>query len=424
MSSYSRRNFMQSTGVLTAAGLMIQTKTGFSANEQIHHAVIGTGGQGRGHCHNFSSQNDLCKVTAICDVDPEHRAKAVEALGGNVQAVEDYHRILDDDAIHTVSIATPDHWHTKIAIEAILAGKHVYVEKPCSHNIHEGVILVKAASLHKKCVQHGTQSRSGKGIQDAVQFMNEGNLGKIRFAKAINHQFRRPVGKASESQPPNGVNYDLWQGPAAVHPFTQNRWHYNWHWFWDYGTGDTGNDGIHQIDVARWGLGVSAPKTVSAPGGQLFYDDDHQTPDTQTAVFDFGGKMLMYEMRLWTDYKLEGHDNGTIFYGDEGKVEIGREGSFVVWKKGDTEKLGGGGDSSAHVRNFLASAKANDPSMLNAPITECYRSAELCHLANIATRVGRTLVFDVETHRFPHDEEAQKLVQRQYRQGYELPDIG
>jgi predicted dehydrogenase len=424
MTQLTRRNFIHTSGTLATAGLLIQTKAGYSSNDVIHHAVIGTGGQGRGHCARFHEQDTLCKVTTICDVDPVNRAKAVEVLGGDVKTVEDYRRVLEDDTIHTVSIATPDHWHTKIAVEAILAGKHVYVEKPCSHNIHEGVILAKAASLHKKCVQHGTQSRSGKGIQDAIQFMNEGSLGKIRFAKAINHQHRKDIGRAPESNPPEGVNYNLWLGPAPVHPFTQNRWHYNWHWFWDYGTGDTGNDGIHQIDVARWGLGVGAPTSVSAPGGQLLYDDDHQTPDTQTAIFDYGDKQLMYEMRLWTGYKLEGHDNGTIFYGDEGKVEIGRKGSFVLWKNGETEQLGGGSDSAGHTKNFLESAKANDPSMLNAPITECYRSAELCHLANIATRVGKTLAFDGERHTFPQDKDAQNLIQREYRAGFELPNIG
>ncbi len=372
----------------------------------------------------FSSLED-CDVVAVCDVDPKRRARAARELPDQkrVAQVEDFRTIIANGDIDTVSVATPDHWHAPIALAAIKAGKHVYVEKPCCHNVREGVLLDAAAKRYNACVQHGTQSRSGPGIRDAVKFLREGNLGKVRMAKAINNQLREPIGRAPDADPPAGVNYDLWLGPAPLRPYTRNRWHYKWHWFWDYGTGDMGNDGIHQVDQARWGLGVGYPKGVSASGGQLFYDDDHETPDTQVVTFEYDDCYLMYEMRLWTDYKMDGHDNGTVFYGDKGTLEIGRNGCEVTFIGEPKKRIGGGADFNANVRNFIDCVKAGDPSGLNAPISEGVISAALCHLGNMATRVGRKLVFDTGTYTCVADAEANKLISREYRHGYELPEI-
>jgi len=273
-------------------------------------------------------------------------------------------------------------------------------------------------------VQHGTQSRSSAGVRKGIQFLREERLGKVRLAKAINHQMRGPIGRAAVEDPPPGVDYDLWTGPAPLHPFTKNRWHYNWHWFWDYGCGDIANDGVHQVDVARWGLGAGMPRSIQGTGGQLFYDDDHETPDTQTIVYDFGDRQLIYEMRLWTDYKLEGHDNGVVFYCDDGIVEIGREGSHATPKGGKREELGGRAQLGANMRNFLDVVKADDPSKLGAPIDEGAISAALCHFGNIVTRLGRGLNFDESTWTFSDDAEANALLSRAYRAGYELPDMG
>ncbi|HQQ00086.1 MAG TPA: Gfo/Idh/MocA family oxidoreductase [bacterium] len=423
-SNWSRRKVITAlgAGATTAAlGPLILTSANASPNARIRHAVIGSGGQGRSHCKQFSGIGADCCVAAICDVDPDQRRRALEVLpqGSPVAEHEDYRRILDDQTIQTISIATPDHWHTKIAIEAILAGKHVYVEKPCCHNIHEGNLLVRAAQKYGKCVQHGTQSRSSESVRNAIQFLRDGKLGNVRMAKAINHQLRKPIGRALESDPPTGVNYDLWLGPAPKVPFTKNRWHYNWHWFWDYGTGDMGNDGIHQVDIARWGLGVEFPDAVTAAGGQLFYDDDHETPDTQVVTLEYDHCYLLYEMRLWTDYQCEGHDNGTIFFGDLGKLEVGRRGCFVTLIDKEPEQIPGQGVS--HARNFIDSVIADDPSKLNAPISEGFISATLCHLGNIGTRVGQRLHFDKEYLRFPESEEATRLCSRDYRDGYQLP---
>lgn len=419
MSGLSRREFVSGIGAVAGASLLSQHAKA-APSERVRHAVIGTGSQGRGHARTFHGLPD-CEVVAICDLDPERRAKAVSELDGEVAALDDYRRILDDDSIDTVSIATPDHWHTPIALWALQAGKHVYVEKPCSHNMDEGTRLVAAAKASGLCVQHGTQGRSGKGFIDGVQYMREGNLGTIRLAKAINHQLRGPIGRAEETDPPAGVNYDRWLGPAPARPFTANRWHYNWHWHWDYGTGDMGNDGIHQIDEARWGLGVALPNAVNASGGQLFYDDDHETPDTQTVTFEYDNCHLIYEMRLWTRYPMEGHDNGVVFYGDDGKLEMGRAGCIATKIGEEPVKIGDGADFGGHIANFVACVKANNPDGLNAPITEGVASAALCHLGNIGTRVKERLVIDPATGACSNSDAARALYTRTYREGYELP---
>lgn len=428
MSNLNRRHFLQATGAISSIAplILISQPHRASANDRINHAIIGAGNQGKTHCRTYRSLPDLCQIKAVCDVDPVRRQEIAKLAGIQSKADihEDYRRILDDKTIDTVSVVTPDHWHTKIAMEAILAGKQVYVEKPCCHTIQEGIQLVNLAQQKKACVQHGTQSRSGEGIQKAIQFMRSEKLGKIRMAKAINHQLRKPIGRALPESPPEGVNYDMWLGPAPQHAFTRNRWHYNWHWFWDYGTGDIGNDGIHQIDVARWGLGVQWPKRITASGGQLFYNDDHETPDTQIVIYDYGHCYLMYEMRLWTDYKLENHDNGTVFYGDNGRLDIGRKGCFVTWIDGKEEKIGGGSDLEGNCRNFLECVKNNNPHQLNAPIPEGLFSAALCHLGNISVRVQNYLQFDPQNFQITNDSQAQALLSCQYRKGYELPQIG
>jgi predicted dehydrogenase len=422
MSSMSRRTFLHSaTATMAAAAALHASTAKAAASERVRHAVIGLGSQGRHHAEMFAANPD-CEVVALCDLDPERRSMLASKLPKAAQ-IEDYRRILDDHNVDSISVATPDHWHTPLALAALKAGKHVYVEKPCCHNVREGFILAEAVKKSGKCVQHGTQGRSGQGIHDAVKFMRDGGIGKVRMAKAINHQLREPIGRAPECEPPAGVNYDMWLGPAPLHRFTKNRWHYEWHWFWDYGSGDMGNDGIHQVDEARWGLGVGMPKAVSASGGQLFYNDDHETPDTQVVTFEYDECYLMYEMRLWTDYTLEGHDNGVVFYGDKGTLEIGRNGCEYTLKGEQKKKIGEGADIKANVRNFLDCVKAGNPDGLNAPISEGAISATLCHLGNIATRVGRRLRIDAAKMECIGDDEANKLLSREYRKGYELTAI-
>jgi predicted dehydrogenase len=309
-----------------------------------------------------------------------------------------------------------------LAAASVIAGKDVYVEKPLSHTISEGRLLVTLARKYKKIVQHGTQSRSYETFNDAVEYIQSGKLGKIRMAKAINSQLRGPIGRVPDSQTPPGVNYDMWLGPAPKRPFNLNRYHYKWHWFWDYGTGDMGNDGVHQIDIARWGLGVKLPNAVTCSGGQLFYDDDHQTPDTQVATFEYDDVYLMYEMRLWSPYSLEGHDNGNIFYGDNGTVSIGRKGWQVTFKDG-SKGPGGPRSDDTHTLNFVKALRSRKVSDLNADVEVGHYSATLCHMANIAMRTGRRLKFDTARERFIDDAQANTYLTKQYRRGYELPTL-
>lgn len=428
MGEWSRRRFVKSAGAgvaLTAAPGILAGAAGKSpAGGRVRHAVIGTGGRGRGHCRLFDRLPD-CRVVAVCDVDPGRRKKAAGELPNPEKAslYEDYRRLLDRADVDTVSIATCDHWHVPVALAALAAGKHVYVEKPCSHNVHESNVLVEAARKTGLCVQHGTQSRSHADMREGVRRLREGVIGAVRAAKAINHQRRGPIGRAGPTDPPPGVNYDLWLGPAPKHRFTRNRWHYNWHWFWDYGTGDLGNDGIHQVDVARWGLGKGYPERVVASGGQVFYDDDHQTPDIQNVVFEYGDCHLIYEMRLWTPYELEGHHNGVVFYGDTGWMEVGRGGVVVHRPDGAEERIRGE-DTEGMIENFIAAVKADDPSHLFGPIQAGAVSANLCHLGNIGVRLGgRRLVYDPEAGEMVGDAEAGALLRRDYREPYALPSL-
>jgi predicted dehydrogenase len=272
-------------------------------------------------------------------------------------------------------------------------------------------------------VQHGTQSRSAAHCQSAVEFLRSGQLGRILMAKAVNNQKRANIGHAKDGPPPPGVNYDMWLGPAPKRAFNPNRFHYNWHWFWDYGTGDLGNDGVHQVDVARWGLGVEYPTAVSGSGAKLHFDDDQETPDTQVVTFEFPGCQLLYEMRLWAPYNDHGFSNGNVFYGEKGVLSLGHDGWHVTWADNKPGPRRGPSDrDEAHRRNFIDCVKARTPDKLNAEIREGHLSALLCHGGNIACRLGRRLEFDEATESFRHDNEANALRTREYRAPYVVPD--
>jgi predicted dehydrogenase len=423
MNNLTRRDFVKSTAAVGATMVMPFSKVR-GANEDLRVGVAGIRGRGNGLANEFNDLDGV-RIVALCDVDSnvlEQRVKQYKDRNQSVTGYGDYRRMLEDKSIDIIAVATPDHWHVPIAAASIIAGKDVYVEKPISHTITEGRLLINLARKHGKMVQHGTQIRSTEGTIEAIKYLKSGKLGKIRMAKAINCQLRGPIGRVADSETPPGVNYDLWLGPAPKRPFNKNRFHYNWHWFWDYGTGDTGNDGIHQIDIARWGLGVEMPKAVSCSGGQLFYDDDHQTPDTQVATFEYDDVYLMFEMRLWTPYGLEGHDNGDIFYGDEGTLSIGRKGWQVTFKNGK-EGPGGPRGSYKHAQNFVDAVRSRKAGDLYAGVEVGHCSAALCHMANIAMRVGHRLKFDAVNERFIDDAEANAYLTKQYRKGYELPAI-
>ena len=432
MSPGNRRAFLKQAGMgvgsAAALGLASPLRAA-GANEKIVMGAIGCGGQGTGLVRTFAGLKGV-EIAYVCD--PDHRratsaAEAVEKIGGRApKVVKDLRQVLEDKSVDAVTVATPDHWHAPAAILACQAGKHVYVEKPCSHNIREGRLLVEAARRYDRIVQHGTQSRSDSLISHAIGLLRDGVIGDVLVAKAWNVQRRSNIGHASPSAPPEHFDYDLWLGPAPYVPFQKNRHHYTWHWWYDFGTGDMGNDGVHEVDIARWGLGVEThPTTVAAMGGKFAFDDDQQFPDTQYVLFEYPGdgkvgnkRQLIFEMRIWSPYGLERIDNGNAFYGTKGWMLLSKRGILKVFGRRDQElKLGDDYPRiPQHKENFLDSIRNGHRP--NAEIEIGHLSATLCHLGNIATRVGGSFRFDATHERIIGNGHASQLVRRSYRQGH------
>lgn len=433
MRRIGRRRFLgasarASVGALASSAILGAAPSARAApgdpNERIRVAVLGVRGRGRSHVEGFA-EIDGVEVAAVCD--PDRRVldgaadEAMKRQGRAPEKLQDFRSLLDDRSIDALSIATPDHWHALATIWGSQAGKDVYVEKPCSHNIREGRRMVEAARKYERIVQHGTQSRSGETFFSALEYLSSKPLGEIRVAKVVNSQLRANIGRATDADPPREVDYDLWLGPAPKRPFNPNRFHYNWHWNWDYGTGDIGNDGVHAIDYARWLLGVEDPVAVSASGAKLHFDDDQETPDTQTVTFEFPGRHLIYEMRIWTPYGEHGMENGAILYGEKGYLEINPHGWRVFFKGNEPGPTGKGASRGPeHFKNFTDCMRSR--AKPNAEILDGHLSSRLSHLGNIATRVGRRLEFDAATETFPKDEEANALLSRSYRKPFTVPE--
>src|SRR5216683_7150884 len=305
----NRRHFLTSA----LAGTQLATHALASANDTVRVACVGVRGQGGAHIKAYSAMPNV-EIAAVCDVDESVLSKRlgeIESSGKKRPAgFTDIRKVLEDKSIDAISIATPNHWHSLMGIWACQAGKDVYCEKPCSHNIFEGRQLVAAAQKYNRIVQHGTNSRSGVAVREAMDKMRAGVIGDVYMARGLCFKWRDTIGRTPEESVPAGVDYNLWTGPAPLHAFTRNRFHYNWHWFWDYGNGDIGNQGIHEMDIARWGLGVRFPNKVSAMGGHVMFDDDQETPNTMVANFEFeeGGKkkFLVFEVRHW----MSNHEAG------------------------------------------------------------------------------------------------------------------
>jgi predicted dehydrogenase len=399
------------------------------AQNRIFLGFIGCGGMGTNHVNGYSARNDV-EVAYVCDPDAEHLARAVKAVESagkkSPKAVKDLRQVIDDKTVDAVVIATPDHWHAPAAILACEAGKHVYVEKPCAHNIREGRLMVEAARRHKRVIQVGTQSRSAKHIRDAMQALREGVIGEVLVSKAWNSQRRANIGHMKPEAIPATLDYDLWLGPAPHVPYQPNRLHYTWHWWYDFGTGDIGNDGVHDLDIARWGLGVEThPSTITAAGTKLFFDDDQQFPDSQYVVFEYPGegkfgqkRQLVYEQRIWSPYFQEGYENGNAFYGTKGVMILGKSGGWKVTLEGNKPGPSRQGALSLpdHYDNFLACIR--DGKRPNADIEIGHLSASLCHLGNIAARTGRVIRFDPKKEQIKGDSRANALVRRSYRPGH------
>jgi predicted dehydrogenase len=423
----SRRTFLKQSTLATAALATTQLTrqvraAGDSPNEAVVLGVIGVNGRGRALADSFATLGGA-RIAYICDVDQRAVDHTIEALAGKQpqtpQGVTDLRRVFDDKAVDGVVIATPDHWHGPAAIMACGAGKHVYVEKPACHNPREGELMIEAARKNQRIVQVGTQRRSMPGIREAVERVHAGEIGNVLFSRGWYNANRKPIGHGKPAEVPSWLNYALWQGPAPERPYQDNVIHYNWHWFWHWGTGELGNNGIHSLDICRWGLKVDYPTRVSAGGGKYFFDDDQETPDTQVVTWDFGDKAITWEGRNWHHHGFEGSTFGIAFYGDKGSlVTDGRD--YKIYDSDGkllaTEPKGFDGHDP-HLRNFLACVRSGERPI--ADIEEGHKSTLLCHLGNMAYRTGRTLDCDPTNGHVKNDTGAMELWGREYRPGWE-----
>ncbi len=474
-SEVNRREFLKSSAktgaaVLSGISFVAHPERVFGSNDRIRVAIVGLRGRGKDHIKELLRKQDV-EIAAFCDVDENvlsERVAGMEKMGLRKPATfVDYRKLLEDKSIDAVTLATPNHWHALQAIWGCQAEKDVYVEKPCSHNWWESRQLVRTVEKYNRIVQHGTQSRSGRAIREAVQKLNEGVIGEVYLSRGLCYKWRKTIGHAAVESVPAGVDYDLWTGPAPMKPFTLNRFHYNWHWIWDTGNGDIGNQGVHEVDKARWGLGVTLPVKASAIGGHFMFDDDQETPNTLIASFEFvmpdgKRKMLEFAVRHWmTNHEAgigegkfgtegvpaaglvrqaaaqpkksgvgsalgpdEGRQNtiGNIFYGSEGYLAIGNYDSYKTWlgKKQEPGPSGrGGGD---HFANWLECVRTRKKENLNAPVQEAHYSCTLIHLANASYRLGRTIHYIPEAEEVNGDEEAARLLREEGR-GYRAPFV-
>ncbi len=425
-----RRQFLKSAVAgAAAAAVGVPCRAGHSAADRIVVGIIGPGGMGMSHVRHLCERKDVA-IAAVCDVDEQRLMKAAEHVTAGSDSVpraeKDLRRVLDDPAIDAVFIATPDHWHAPAAILALKAGKHVYVEKPCCHNIAEGRMMAQAAAGSGKLLQVGTQSRSTDFVREAIQRIHEGEIGEVLAARAWNSQLRRSIGKTQPSQAPDHLDFDTWLGPAPVVPYRANLLPGVWRWWYDFGCGDIGNDGVHDIDVAVWGLNVTThPERMTCLGGKYFFDDDQQFPDTQYAVCEYAAetsgrkRLLTFEQRDWSPYVQEGYENGAAFYGTSGCLIIGHTVGYRMYRERNqlAAERTGEADLVAHHTNFLDCIRGIQP-RLNADISAGLLSAGIVHLANIAARTRVVLEFDPQREQITSDAEAHALVGRRYRDGH------
>ena len=402
MARQTRREFLEnSLFTATAAALAGSAvpRVGFaedqssSPNERLRVAVVGINGRGQSHLDAFTGRKD-CEVVAVCDPDEfVLQTRGVDVVskktGNQPTPYIDVRKLLEDKSIDIVTIATPNHWHSLAAIWAMQAGKDVYVEKPVSHNVSEGRRAVQAARKLGKICQAGTQSRSSAGTRELMEFLHAGGIGEVRLARGLCYKPRTSIGARAEYQVPGTVNYDLWCGPAPTNKLTRPRFHYDWHWQWDYGNGDLGNQGIHQMDLARWGLGKNDfGNSVFSYGGRLGYEDAGETANTQVSVHDYGDKTLVFEVRGLNTETYKTAKVGVIFEGTNGYAVMGNyEGGVVFDPNGEMVKVFNlGGD---HFGNFIKAVRSRKVEDMNGDILEGHLSSALCHLGNISYRLGQ-----------------------------------
>jgi predicted dehydrogenase len=419
-----RREFLGGAAAFLAASRMAR------AQDPVNVAVIGLGGRGNDHMMALS-RIPSARIAAVCDVNQEARergAALVEKLtGSKPKMYADMRRVFDDRGIQAVSMATPNHWHALGTIWACQAGKDVYVEKPVCHNVFEGRKMLEAAAKYQRVVQAGSQGRSIPYRHRAIQHLHNGAIGKVYLAKGLCYKRRVSIGRKPAERVPAGIDWDLFLGPAPMRPFTWNRYKYNWHWFWETGNGDIGNQGVHEMDFARWGLGKDLPSAAVSTGGKYVYDDEQETPNTQLATYDYGDCELVFEVRGLPTEAESGILIGNLFYGSDGYMAMDQSG-FRIYQ-GEEKKLAieekidpsEAIDTIPHFTNFLDAVRTRDRGKINGRLDEGVKSACLCHLANISYRVGRRLAWDGEAWSFGGDAEANALLTRAYRAPFVVP---
>ncbi len=437
----SRRHFLLAGSAAATCGPAWGQAAKTVASERVRVGVMGAGGRAASLIRSFAGNAEV-ELVAVADVDSNRLAKGLEIArsiqGNSVRSENDFRRLIDDKSIDAMVIGTPDHWHAIPTVLACQAGKDVYVEKPDGHNIVEGMRMVTAMRRHNRVVQMGSQHRSTARLQSAIEFVQEGKLGRCLVAKAWESSRQGSIGFPKDREAPDGVDYDMWLGPAPKRSFNPNRFHGRWRWFYDYGTGDLGNDGVHRLDMAVAVLNaackaqgedpIGLPRTIAASGGKWYFDDAQEFPDTMQVTYEFGEqasekKVLTYEMRIWAPYHYLGQSEGSAVFGENGYIVIGNN-QWIAYGKGGNEIARGEGGSSEvpHVQNFIDCIKSRDKPHCDLE-TVGHPASVLCHAGNIAARVGRQLSLDPTTQMFDGDAEANHLRTREYRKPWVLPEV-
>jgi predicted dehydrogenase len=433
----TRREFLDVLA-FGAAGLAIGTSAKsyariLGSNDRLNFAVIGLNGRGYAHLASLTANKKFARISHVCDVDSDTQRKFASSveqhMGEMPRTDKDFRRILEANDLDAITIATPDHWHTAMAVAGLQAGKHVYVEKPCSHNPAEGALLVEAQRKYGKLVQMGNQQRSSAHTIEVIQKIREGVIGRPYLANAWYCNVRKSIGIGKEAPVPPQLDWDLWQGPAPRRPYKDNVQPYNWHWFKIYGTGESLNNGTHEVDVCRWALGVGYPKRVTASGGRYHFKDDWQFYDTLVTGFEFENAMLTWDGKSCQGMKYYGRDRGSAILGTNGTVLVDRDGYEIYDLKGkktnefkvgsrtsSTDLVGSDSMSDAHFANFIAGIRSGEK--LNAPVSEGNIAVTMLQLSNIAWEVNHELNLDTKDGHIQGDPEAMKLWDREYETGW------
>jgi predicted dehydrogenase len=446
--SFIKKSSAASATVLVSTPFVQHAFANTNANDTVNIAVVGIRGRGKDHYRALAKIPNV-KIAVLCDIDqgllPEAVAEVEKLTGSKPKTETEYRKVLDNPDIDAVAIATPNHWHALQTIWACQAGKHVYVEKPVSHTVLEGRKMVEAARKYNRVVQTGTQARSSDSIQKGVNYLNQGSLGEIYMAKGLCLKPRGSIGHVRDSEIPKGVDWDTFLGPATYRPFNKNRFHYKWHWFWDTGCGDFGNQGIHQADIARWSLQkLTHPVRIQGTGSNFIWDSDQETPNVQHVEFEYeDGKILQFEVRGLASNSEGDIRIGNLLYGSKGWMNVQSEdvggcqayqGDIQIQPSGyskykETKGPAFSDDDPAtadpvvnHFKNFIDCVRSGKWQDLNADILQGHLSSSLCHLGNIASRLKRTLHFNPRDEKFIDDAEADSYLSKMYRAPFLLPD--